>query len=110
MDGHNGDMYICRVEDFAEAIDVYYKNPGRCLRDGIVAKRYITETYDWDKVLAKFWKDIHLFSQDIDRIVLPHELMPQVQQAQVQQAQVQQAQVQQAQVQQAPPKLNDIEE
>jgi hypothetical protein len=20
MDGHNGDMYICRVEDFAEAI------------------------------------------------------------------------------------------
>jgi glycosyltransferase involved in cell wall biosynthesis len=58
LDEHNGYVHICRSEDFAEAIDIYYKYPDRRREDGEKIKEYIITKYNWENILSRFW--IHL--------------------------------------------------
>lgn len=56
LDEHNGYLYVCSPEDFAEALDIYYKCPERRVTDGLAAKNYILEKYNWNAILERFWE------------------------------------------------------
>jgi glycosyltransferase involved in cell wall biosynthesis len=55
LDEHNGYMNICRAEDFAEAFDIYYKDPDRRREDGEKIRDHINVKYNWDRILSGFW-------------------------------------------------------
>lgn len=54
LDEHNGYLDVCRPEDFAEALDEYYKHPERRVTDGIAVKNYILQKYNWNTILEEF--------------------------------------------------------
>jgi D-inositol-3-phosphate glycosyltransferase len=54
LDEHNGYIHICRPEDFAEALDVYYKDHSRRISDGAKAREIIIRKYNWDNILPDF--------------------------------------------------------
>ncbi len=56
LDGHNGDLHIPLAEDFAQAMDIYYKNPERRMKDGAAARDIISAKYKWDEILQKMMK------------------------------------------------------
>ena len=58
LDEHNGYMYICRAEDFADALDIYYKNVNRRLNDGNAIKYHILTKYKWDVILDNMVKHL----------------------------------------------------
>jgi glycosyltransferase involved in cell wall biosynthesis len=60
LDGHNGDLQIARAEDFAEALDIYYKFPERRAADGKKVQNYITEKYNWSTILQEMWGLLNL--------------------------------------------------
>jgi hypothetical protein len=51
-------MYICRAEDFADALDIYYKNVNRRLNDGDAVKHHILTKYKWDVILDNMVKHL----------------------------------------------------
>jgi glycosyltransferase involved in cell wall biosynthesis len=57
LDEHNGDLHICSSDNFAEALNFYYKNPDIRQTDGENVEKYITEKYNWDTILLKFHED-----------------------------------------------------
>jgi glycosyltransferase involved in cell wall biosynthesis len=65
LDEHNGYLHICRPEDFADALDFYYKYPEYRVADGKAVKNYILEKYNWNTILDEFWKkEIEPFNID----------------------------------------------
>jgi len=58
LDDHNGELEICRAEDFAEALDFYYTNPEIRKVHGETAKKLVGEGFDWDKIIERFFQDL----------------------------------------------------
>jgi glycosyltransferase involved in cell wall biosynthesis len=54
VDGHGGDMHICNSDDFANAMQYYWKEYSQRIRDGIELEKYIQDKYNWDNILLKF--------------------------------------------------------
>jgi glycosyltransferase involved in cell wall biosynthesis len=54
LDCHNGDMLICKSDDFAKELDYYFHNEENRIEDGKQLEKYIREKYVWDDLLSKF--------------------------------------------------------
>lgn len=62
-DGHNGDLSICKSDDFADALYFYYKNPEKRILDGKKAKEYMKTKYNWNSIFKKFEQDFYRATQ-----------------------------------------------
>jgi glycosyltransferase involved in cell wall biosynthesis len=58
MDAHGGDIHICSATDFANAMDMYYKNPDLMNEHGQKISEDILSRYSWQNILQKFSDDL----------------------------------------------------
>lgn len=58
IDFHNGELAVCDYRDFADKLYFYYKNPEILKDDGQKLEQHIKTTYDWNRLLEQFLKDI----------------------------------------------------
>lgn len=59
MDGHGGDLAVCRAEDVAEGLQHYYDNPDGRAEDGEQISAYIRKKYNWRRILSEFARDFN---------------------------------------------------
>jgi glycosyltransferase involved in cell wall biosynthesis len=57
LDKTGGYLEICRVEDFADALDDYYLNKEKRYEDGKFYEEKIPKEYKWDDILNEFYEN-----------------------------------------------------